>query len=419
MSFAESCINICKKYTSTNLVVRIVGGIIAGIIFAFIMPQAMWIGTFGDLFVGALKAIAPILVFILVISSLSLGTKKPDGRLRTVIFFYLLSTLLAAFAAVAISYIFPQTLILKAEEIASQAVPTSIGGVMNNLLIDMVANPISSLTDGKYLGILFWAVISGIALKNIASENTKNMLSDFANCISAVVKWIIDLAPLGIMGLVFTAVSSHGMDIFTDYGKMVLVLAGCMTFVFFVLNPLIVFCAIRTNPYPLIIKCFKDSGITAFFTRSSAANIPMNMALCEKLGLDKDMYSVSIPLGATINMNGAAITITIMTLAAVHTLGIPVNIITAFGLSILATLAACGASGIAGGSLLLIPLACSLFGISNDIAIQVVGVGFIIGVIQDSFETALNSASDVVFTATSEFIKWKKLGKELPDISKL
>lgn len=419
MNFTEFGINLCKKYARTNLVVRIVCGIIAGIIFAFLMPEARWIGTFGALFVGALKAIAPILVFILVISSLSMGGKKADGRFRTVIFFYLLSTLLAALTAVAVSYIFPQTLILKAEDMTNQAIPTSIGYVLNRLLVDMVANPISSLTDGKYLGILFWAIISGLALRSVASDSTKNMLSDFANSISKVVKWIIDIAPIGIMGLVYITVTNHGLDIFTDYGKMVLALTGCMIFVFFVLNPLIVFCTLRTNPYPLIFKCFKDSGITAFFTRSSAANIPMNMALCEKLGLDKDMYSVSIPLGATINMNGAAVTITVMTLAAVHTLGIPVNIVTAFCLSILATLAACGASGIAGGSLLLIPLACSLFGISNDIAIQVVGVGFIIGVIQDSFETALNSASDVVFTATSEFLQWEKQGKELPDISKL
>lgn len=419
MKFTEFCIDLCKRYASTNLVVRIVCGIVAGIIFAFLMPKFTWIGTFGALFVGALKAIAPILVFILVISSLSLGSKKADGRFRTVIFFYLLSTLLAAFAAVAVSYIFPQTLVLRTEDMAGQTIPTSIGYVLSRLLVDMVANPISSLTEGKYLGILFWAIISGLALRNIASDSTKTMLIDFANCISKVVKWIIDIAPIGIMGLVFTTVSNHGLDIFTDYGKMVLALAGCMTFVFFILNPLIVFCALRTNPYPLIFKCFKDSGITAFFTRSSAANIPMNMALCEKLGLDKDMYSVSIPLGATINMNGAAVTITIMTLAAVHTLGIPVHIVTALCLSILATLAACGASGIAGGSLLLIPLACSLFGISNDIAIQVVGVGFIIGVIQDSFETALNSASDVIFTATSEFMQWKRQGKELPNISEL
>ena len=405
-----------EKYTKSNLVVRIICGIIAGLIFAMFMPNFGWIGVFGDLFVGALKAIAPILVFVLVISSLALGTKKPDGRFRTVIFFYLLSTFLAAATSVGVSFLFPQNIKFDNEVLAVQSVPASMGDVLNNLLIDMVANPISSLTDGKYLGILFWAIIIGMALKSIASKSTKDMLTDISNCISEVVRWIINLAPLGIMGLVFSAVSTNGIEIFNDYGRMVLVLCGCMLFVYFVVNPFLIFFALRRNPYPLVIKCLKESGITAFFTRSSAANIPMNMALCDKLGLDKDMYSVSIPLGATINMNGAAVTITIMTLAAVHTLGIEVNILTAICLCILSTLAACGASGIAGGSLLLIPLACSLFGIPNEIAIQVVGVGFIIGVIQDSMETALNSSSDVLFTATAEYYQWLKQGKEIPEI---
>ena len=290
-----------------------------------------------------------------------------------------------------------------------------MGDVIHSLLIKIVVNPISSLTEGDYLGILFWAIISGMVLKNIASENTKNMLCEFAQGVSEIVRWIIDFAPLGIMGLVYSAVSSNGTDIFAIYGKMILLLAGCMTFVYFVVNPIIVYTALKENPYPLIIKCFRESGITAFFTRSSAANIPMNMTLCEKLGLDRDMYSVSIPLGATINMNGAAITISIMTLAAVHTLAIPISLPTALILSVLATFGACGASGIAGGSLLLIPMACSLFGISNDIAIQVVGVGFIIGIIQDSFETALNSCGDVIFTATAEYYQWKKHGKNLSE----
>ncbi len=406
-----------KNYNNTNLVVRISIGIVLGVLFAFFVPNFKCIGILGDLFVGALKAIAPILVFILVISSLTQSTQKPDGRFKTVIFFYLLSTFLAAASAVLASFIFPQDLILNAEQTAQQAIPAGMGEVIHNLLIKIVVNPLSSLTEGNYLGILFWAIISGIALKTTASDITKNMLSEFAQCVSQVVRIIINLAPFGIMGLVFSAVSSNGIEIFTLYGKMILLLAGCMIFVYFVMNPLIVYTALRINPYPLIFKCFKESGITAFFTRSSAANIPMNMTLCEKLGLDKDLYSVSIPLGATINMNGAAVTISVMTLAAVHTLGIPVNIITALILSILATFAACGASGVAGGSLLLIPMACSLFGISNDIAIQVVGVGFIIGVIQDSLETSLNSSSDAIFTATAEFFQWKKQGKKLPEIN--
>lgn len=416
MSIKDFCQWTFEKYTKSNLVVRIICGIIAGLIFAICMPNFTWIGVLGDLFVGALKAIAPILVFILVISSLALGSKKPDGRFRIVIFFYLLSTFLAATVAVGASYFFPLNIKFDTGISSVQSVPASMGDVVNNLLINMVANPISSLTEGKYLGILFWAIIIGVALKSIASKTTKEMLSDTSDCISEVVRWIINLAPLGIMGLVFSAVSTNGVEIFNDYGKMVLLLCGCMLFVYFVMNPLLVFAALRKNPYPLVMKCLKESGLTAFFTRSSAANIPMNMALCEKLGLDKDMYSVTIPLGATINMNGAAITITVMTLAAVNTLGIDINVVTAFCLSILATFAACGASGIAGGSLLLIPLACSFFGISNDIAMHVVGVGFIIGVIQDSMETALNSSGDVLFTATAEYYQRQKDGKEIPKI---
>lgn len=407
---------IVHIYSSTNLVIKIIIGIIIGTLLAFYATNLIWIGTFGDLFVGALKAIAPILVFILVISSLSQNTVKKDGRFSTVIGLYLVSTFCAALTAVLISFLFPINLSLGIENITNQSVPAGLGEVVHNLLINIVVNPISSLTEGNYLGILFWAIISGIVLKDIASENTKNVLSDISDGVSAVVKIIIDFAPFGIMGLVYNAVCSNGINIFTTYGKLVILLAGCMLFVFFVINPLIVYSVIKQNPYPLVIKCLKESGITAFFTRSSAANIPINMALCEKLGLDRDMYSVSIPLGATINMNGAAVTISVMTLAAVHTLGISISLPGALILCILSTFAACGASGVAGGSLLLIPMACSLFGISNDIAIQVVGVGFIIGVIQDSLETALNSSADVVFSATAEFYKWKQEGKEIPKI---
>lgn len=399
-------------YNRTSLVARILVGIILGALFAHIFTGAKFIGILGDLFVGALKAIAPILVLVLVISSITQSKDKPDGRFRTVIFLYLFSTFCSAAVAVAASYLFPQTLILQAQDLASYSLPSSFGDVIHKLLINIVVNPISSLTEGNYLGILFWAIISGIALKNTASDNTKTMLADFSECVSTVVKFIINFAPFGIMGLVYNAVSDGGLDIFTVYGKMILLLAGCMLFVCFVSNPLIMFIMTGKNPYPISIRCLKESGITAFFTRSSAANIPMNMALCEKLGLDRDLFSISIPLGATINMNGAAVTISIMTLAAVSTLGIQINIFSALILSILATFAACGASGVAGGSLLLIPLACSLFGIPNDIAMEVVGVGFIIGVVQDSFETALNSSSDVIFTYVADYLSRKKRVEE-------
>ena len=382
-------------------------GIILGILIALIMPNLNWVSIFGDLFVGSLKAIAPILVLILVISALAQGGKKSDGRFRTVIILYLLSTFLAAVSAVVFSYLFPITLDLNLHPSALQTIPKGVDEIVQNMLIKIVINPLSSITEGNYLGILFWAIISGIALKDIANNETKTMLQDLANGTSKIVSWIINLAPFGIMGLVFTAVSTSGIEIFTQYGKLLLLLVGCMLFVYLVTNPFLVYLLSKKNPYPLIFRCFKDSGITAFFTRSSAANIPVNLSPCKKLGLDEKMYSVSIPLGATINMCGAAVTITIMTLATANTLEIQIPIILAFVLCLLATLGACGASGVAGGSLLLIPMACSLFGISNDIAMQVVGIGFIVGVIQDSMETALNSSSDVIFTATAEYFRKK------------
>ena len=278
----------------------------------------------------------------------------------------------------------------------------------------LVANPIEALSQGNYLGILFWAVIIGLALKRFASVHTQEMMQNFSDAITQVVRWIINLAPFGICGLVFSAVSQSGFDIFVTYGKLMLLLVGTMLTVALVINPLIVAVSLRCNPYPLVFRCLRESGLTAFFTRSSAANIPVNLGLCEKLGLDRDMYSVSIPLGATINMDGAAVTITIMTLATANTLGIEVSFPAAILLSFLSALAACGSSGVTGGSLLLIPMACSLFGIPDDISMQVVGVGFIIGVIQDSMETAINSSGDVLFTATAEYVHWKKQGRALP-----
>ena len=285
--------------------------------------------------------------------------------------------------------------------------------MFTNLLNNIVSNPVDALTNANYVGILTWSIILGLALKKLAKPHTKEALRDLSDAVSQAVRWIINLAPFGIMGLVFTSVSENGLRIFADYGKLLLLLVGCMLSVALIVDPLIAALCLHRNPYPLVLRCFKESGVTAFFTRSSAANIPVNMALCERLGLDKNVYSVSIPLGATINMDGAAITITVMTLAAAHTLGVNVGIPAAIILSLLATVAACGASGVAGGSLLLIPMACSLFGISNDIAMQVVAVGFIIGVVQDSFETAINSSGDVLFAATAEFREWQKEGREV------
>ena len=405
---------IINTYNSISLILRIIIGIILGALLGIFLPQATWLGILGNLFVGALKAIAPVLVFALVSSSLAKGAAKLDRRFGMVILLYLSTTLLAALVAVTASFIFPQTIVLAQEADVSSA-PAGIGQVLNNLLINAVSNPIDALVRANYIGILTWALIFGLAMKRLASEQTKLMFTEIAQGISQIVRWIINLAPFGILGLVFATVSTNGLGIFTNYGKLLLVLVGSMLFMIFVVSPAIVAIVLKRNPYPLVLRCLRESGITAFFTRSSAANIPVNMELCEKLGLDEDMYSVSIPLGATINMDGAAITISVMTLAAANTLGISVDLPTAIILCVLATLGACGASGVAGGSLLLIPLACSLFGISNDVAMQVVGVGFIIGVVQDSMETALNSSSDVLFTATAEYYAWKKEGKPLPE----
>ena len=399
-----------KKWNDISLILRIAVGLVIGAILGIALPQLSVIAILGSMFVGALKAIAPILVFVLVISSVANAGIGIGKKFKTVITLYLLTTFLAAVVAVLASYAFPVT--LQFTNAVEGAAPGGIWEVLSNLLNNIVANPVSSIINANYIGILTWALLFGCALRS-ASAATKNMMSEISDGVSKVVRWIINLAPFGIMGLVFSSVSECGLEIFTSYGKLLAVLVGCMLFIALVINPVIVACLLKKNPYPLVFRCLKESGVTAFFTRSSAANIPVNMQLCEKLGLDKDMYSVSIPLGATINMDGAAITITVMTLAAAHTLGIAVDIPTAIVLSVLATLAACGASGVAGGSLLLIPMACSLFGISNDIAMQVVGVGFIIGVVQDSVETALNSAGDVLFAATAEFREWIKEGKEV------
>ena len=392
---------IIRAWNKTNLIKRIGFGMTIGAILGLLVPNVSGIGLLGDLFVGGLKAIAPILVFALVANALSQHQKGQDSNMRTVIFLYLLGTFAAALVAVMASFLFPVQIVLSSAS-TEVSPPDGISQVLSNLLLKVVDNPVNALIQANYIGILSWAVVFGIAMRE-ASKTSKELLKTMASVTSKIVEWIINLAPFGILGLVFKTISDQGIASLANYGILLGLLIATMVFVALVVNPLIAFLFIKKNPYPLVWKCLRISGVTAFFTRSSAANIPVNMKLCKDLGLNPDTYSVSIPLGSTINMAGAAITINILTLAAVNTLGISVDFATAFVLSIVAAISACGASGIAGGSLLLIPVACSLFGISNDIAMQVVGVGFVIGVIQDSCETALNSSTDVLFTAVAEF----------------
>jgi serine/threonine transporter len=404
--------NLMKKWNQISIVKQISIGLIIGIILAVLIPeQAKSLTILGSLFVGALKAIAPVLVLFLVMSSIAQHKKGQQTNMKSIIFLYLLGTFLAGLVAVIVSFIFPVSITLTTGA-TDLAAPGGVVEVLKALVLNVVDNPVSALYNANYIGILAWAIVLGLALRN-AAETTKTLITNFSDAVAKMVGWVIKFAPFGVMGLVIESITTNGIASLLSYGKLLAVLIGCMLFVALVVNPLIVYVNIRQNPYPLVIKCIKDSGITAFFTRSSAANIPVNMTLCEKLGLDKDTYSVSIPLGATVNMAGAAVTISVLTLAAVHTLGIQVDIPTAIILSVLAAVCACGASGVAGGSLLLIPLACSLFGIPADVAMQVVGVGFIIGVLQDSFETALNSSTDVLFTATAEFKKRLKAGKKV------
>ena len=390
--------------------IRILIGLVIGAILGLLVPQWTGIGILGHIFVSALKAIAPVLVAFLVCSSIAKAQGGLGPRFRTVIILYLSATLVAATVAVAGSFLFPVTIDLK--NAASGSAPGGLADVFKNLLSNMVMNPLQAVASANYIGILFWAIVVGAGLKLAASESTIKVISEIADVITLVVKWIIQFAPFGVLGLVFTAVSESGLDIFTIYGRLLLLLVGCMLASVLVFNPLISFIATRRNPYPLLFTCLKESGINAFFTRSSAANIPINMELCRKLGVEEDFYSVSIPLGATVNMNGAAVTITVMTLAVAHTMGIEVSFVSALFLSVIATLGACGASGVAGGSLLLIPMACSFFGIPNDVAMQAVAIGFIIGVVQDSVETAVNSSGDAFFTATAEYHNRLKDGRK-------
>lgn len=389
-----------RKWTNTSLVLRILIGLIIGAVLGLVVPQWKGIAILGLIFVSALKAIAPLLVAVLVMSSVAKARKGLGLRFRMLVTIYVLSTFVAALIAVVGSFLFPVTIQLR--DAASEHVPGALTDVFTNLLSNMVSNPLMSTSTANYLGILFWAVIFGLAFKKTASKQTIDVIHDMAEVISQAVRWVIQFAPFGILGLVFDSVSESGLEVFTTYGHLVLLLVGCMLVNAFVSNPLISFVMLRRNPYPLLFTCLKESGINAFFTRSSAANIPINMNLCKKLKLDEDFYSVSIPLGATINMDGAAVTITVMTLAVAHTMGIEVSFVSALFLSVIATLGACGASGVAGGSLLLVPMACSFLGIGNDVAMQAVAIGFIIGVVQDSVETALNSSGDVFFTATAE-----------------
>ncbi|MGT2780848.1 serine/threonine transporter SstT [Streptococcus lutetiensis] len=397
-------------WNRTSLIKRIIIGVILGFILGMTLPKVSAIGILGDLFVGGLKAVAPLLVFVLVASALSQNEKGQKTNMSTIIGLYLVGTLAAALVAVVVNYFFPITLTLNTATQPKLSSPEGIGQVFHSLLLQMVDNPINALGTANYIGVLTWAVIFGLAFRN-SNKETKELLQTIADVTSQVVRWIINLAPFGILGLVFKTISDNGVKILANYGFLILALVGTMLFVALVINPFIAFLFMRKNPYPLVFRCLKDSGLTAFFTRSSAANIPVNMKLCEELGLNKDTYKVSIPLGATINMGGAAITINVLTLAAVNTLGIHVDFPTAFLLSVLSAVSACGASGVTGGSLLLVPVACSLFGISNDLAMQVVGVGFIVGVVQDSCETALNSSTDVLFTAVAEKSVWGKKKK--------
>lgn len=396
-----------NAWNRISLVKQIIIGLIIGIVLALTIPDKVsGITILGDLFVGALKGVAPVLVFFLVMSAISGHKSGQKTNMKSIIILYLVGTLVAGTIAVIASFIFKIDLVL-ATDGGDIAPPGGILDVLKNLIFNVVANPVDALLNANYIGILTWAILLGIALRH-AGETTKHFLADVSEAVSQVVRWVIKCAPLGVMGLVFNAIATSGIKTLLSYGQLIFLLVGTMLFVALVANPIIVFIMTRENPYPLVLKCLKDSGITAFFTRSSAANIPVNMKLCEELGLNKDTYSISIPLGATINMGGAAVTISVLTLAAAFSLGVDVDMGSAILLCVLSAISACGASGVAGGSLLLIPLACSLFGIPNDTAMLVAGVGFIVGVIQDSCETALNSSTDVLFTAAADIAAKKK-----------
>ena len=400
--------SVWRAYTGTHLITRIFCGILLGAVLAILCPGINGISILGNLFVGALKSVAPILVAVLVTASVARASGGLGKRFGTVIGLYISSTLIASLVAVLASRLFPVTLTLTGVDTGGEMASAALSEVIGNLLLGLISNPISAVSNAAYLSVLFWSIVMGLALKNTRSQQAIQVIRQLADAVSLVVQWVIQFAPIGIMGLVYASVSESGLEIFATYGRLILLLVGCMLMVMLLINPLITFCLLRTNPYPLLWQCLRGSAVSAFFTRSSAANIPVNMSLCKRMGVDEDFYSVSIPLGSTINMDGAAITITVMSLAACHSAGIQVSLSSALILCILATLGACGTSGVAGGSLLLIPMACAPFGLPGDVAMQVVAIGFIIGVIQDSMETALNSSSDVLFTATADFYNRRK-----------
>ena len=400
--------SLWRAYTGTHLITRIFCGILLGAVLAILCPGINGISILGNLFVGVLKSVAPILVAVLVTASVAQASGGLGKRFGTVIGLYISSTLIASLVAVLASRLFPVTLTLTGVDAGGEMAPAALSEVIGNLLLGLISNPISAVSNAAYLSVLFWSIVMGLALKNTRSQQAIQVIRQLADAVSLVVQWVIQFAPIGIMGLVYASVSESGLEIFATYGRLILLLVGCMLMVMLLINPLITFCLLRTNPYPLLWQCLRGSAVSAFFTRSSAANIPVNMSLCKRMGVDEDFYSVSIPLGSTINMDGAAITITVMSLAACHSAGIQVSLSSALILCILATLGACGTSGVAGGSLLLIPMACAPFGLPGDVAMQVVAIGFIIGVIQDSMETALNSSSDVLFTATADFYNRRK-----------
>ena len=406
-----------KNYTRIPLIGRILVGIVIGVFVGIVFPSWTWIDILGDLFIGALKAIAPVLVFLVIMSAISGYEKGADNHFGTVVILYLGATFLSAVAAVAASYFFPIKLVLSKATTADTAnAPKGIGSIVNDLLTTAVSNPVHAVMNGDYLAILFWAVLFGIALQMV-SQTTRKVVGDFSEMVGKIAGWIIEFAPFGIIGLIHQALVETGTEGVLRYGQLVLLLIGTMVFVYLVVYALMVWGLVHQNPFPLVFWTLKVSGIPAFFTRSSAVNIPINLEACKDLGLNEKSYGVSIPLGGSANSGGAAITISIMTLAAAHTLGMELSFPLALILCFLTAIASTGVSGIAGGSLLLIPMACSLFGISNDIAMQVVGVGFVIGVIQDSVETAVNSASDLLFTAAAEYGDLRKAGKPV-DIKK-
>lgn len=405
---------IVSFWTGTSLVAKIVVGLLVGVLLGLFVPHVGFVSILGVLFVNALKAMAPILVAVLVASAISRAGGGLGARFRTVITFYLVSTLLAAFVAVFVSFAFPVRIELS--EVSESSAPGSLYDLFTGMAMKLTDNPVRCVAEADYLGILFWSIVIGLALKLKASVRTIDMVCDLSEVISTVIRWVIQFAPFGIMGIVYKSVSESGLQVFVTYGSLLCLLVGGMLIVSLVINPIIVGLYLRANPFLLVWICLRDSAVNAFFTRSSAANIPINMAICKRLKLDPDFYSVSIPLGATINMNGAAITITVMTLALCHTLGIEVSLPAALLLSVISTVGACGSSGVAGGSLLLIPMACAMFGIDDDIAMQAVAVGFVIGVVQDSVETALNSSADVFFTIAAEL---RAKGRKPSDIAVL